>query len=123
MKYRRFGRLGWQVSENLDDFQAFASDVLSTDLGGYLATPHHYLSMTKHSTYVDEHRHPLPLVAYLNLTASVQFPRRCRPESFVPTYTRRSPPQVRPPRHGCLAPESRTHETCRSSRQVFRKGR
>jgi chlorite dismutase len=48
----------WQVSENLDDFQAFASDVLSSELGAYLETPHHYLSMTKHSTYVDEHRHP-----------------------------------------------------------------
>src|SRR5579862_5127993 len=47
----------WQVSENLDDLQAFASDIVSSELGAYLHTPHHYLSMTKHSTYVDEHRH------------------------------------------------------------------
>ena len=47
----------WQVSENLDDFQAFASDVLSSDLGAYLDTPYAYLSMTKHSMYVSEHSH------------------------------------------------------------------
>jgi len=47
----------WQVSPNLDDIQAFASDVLSSDLGAYLTTPYHYLSMTKHSTYVSEHVH------------------------------------------------------------------
>jgi chlorite dismutase len=47
----------WQVSQNLDDFQELASDLVSTALGAYLDTPYAYLSMTKHSIYVDEHRH------------------------------------------------------------------
>ena len=47
----------WQVSENLDDFDAMASDFISTDLGPYLETPYAYLSMTKHSMYVSEHTH------------------------------------------------------------------
>ncbi len=47
----------WQVSENLDDFQKLASDILSTDLGPYLETPYAYLSMTKRSMYVAEHVH------------------------------------------------------------------
>lgn len=48
----------WQVSPELEDFQALASDVLSSELGAYLGTPYSYLSMTKHSTYVSEHVHP-----------------------------------------------------------------
>jgi chlorite dismutase len=48
----------WQVSTNLDDFQEFASDITSSNLGAYLDTPYSYLSMTKHSTYVSEHIHP-----------------------------------------------------------------
>jgi chlorite dismutase len=47
----------WQVSENLDDFQTLASDLISTDIGPYLTTPYAYLSMTKHSMYVSEHTH------------------------------------------------------------------
>jgi len=47
----------WQVSTELGDFQALASDVLSSQLGAYLGTSYSYLSMTKHSTYVAEHVH------------------------------------------------------------------
>jgi chlorite dismutase len=47
----------WQVTENLDDFQSLASDLISTDMGGYLELPYAYLSMTKHSMYVSEHTH------------------------------------------------------------------
>lgn len=48
----------WSVSEDLDDLQEFASDVVSSGLGAHLETPYSYLSMTKHSTYVREHLHP-----------------------------------------------------------------
>jgi chlorite dismutase len=47
----------WQVSENLDDFQEMAADIRGTELGSYLELPYSYLSMTKHSMYVDEHVH------------------------------------------------------------------
>ncbi|MBM2809445.1 MAG: cld [Chloroflexi bacterium] len=49
--------LVWQVSENLDDFQALASDVVSSGMGSYMQIPYSYLSMTKHSMYVSEHEH------------------------------------------------------------------
>jgi chlorite dismutase len=47
----------WQVSENLDHFSELAADINATELGAYLDTPYSYLSMTKHSMYVDEHVH------------------------------------------------------------------
>jgi chlorite dismutase len=47
----------WQVSENLDNFSELAADINATELGAYLETPYAYLSMTKHSMYVDEHVH------------------------------------------------------------------
>lgn len=50
--------LVWQVSTELDDFQAMASDIASSEMGAYLDTPYSYLSMTKHSTYVKDHVHP-----------------------------------------------------------------
>jgi chlorite dismutase len=47
----------WQVSEDLDELQSLSADVTATEMGNYLLTPYSYLSMTKHSTYVDEHVH------------------------------------------------------------------
>jgi chlorite dismutase len=47
----------WKASRRLEDFQAFASAVLSTGLGGYLETPYAFLSMTRRSQYVREHAH------------------------------------------------------------------
>lgn len=47
----------WQVSEDLDQLQSLSADVTTTEMGNYLETPYSYLSMTKHSTYVDEHVH------------------------------------------------------------------
>jgi chlorite dismutase len=48
----------WQVSYELDDIQKMAGDVLGTELGGWLTTPHSYLAMTKHSTYVEKYAGP-----------------------------------------------------------------
>ena len=39
-------------------FDCTASEIASTELGGYLATPHSFLAMTRRSTYVDQHAHP-----------------------------------------------------------------
>jgi chlorite dismutase len=47
----------WQVSEDLDDIGALAADVNGVAMSSYLSTPYSYLSMTKHSMYVDEHAH------------------------------------------------------------------
>jgi chlorite dismutase len=43
----------WQVSYELDDFQAFAAKLNRTAFGRYLTTPYAYLSMTRRSQYVD----------------------------------------------------------------------
>ncbi len=48
----------WQVSYELDDIQEMAGDLLGTELGGWLTTPHSYLAMTKHSTYVEKYAGP-----------------------------------------------------------------
>jgi chlorite dismutase len=48
----------WQVSYDLTDIQQMAGEVLGTALGGYLATPYSYLSMTKHSSYVEKYAGP-----------------------------------------------------------------
>lgn len=48
----------WQVSYELDDVQRMASELLGTRLGGWLTTPFSYLSMTKHSTYVERYAGP-----------------------------------------------------------------
>jgi chlorite dismutase len=42
----------WKVSERLEDFQELGTAVLSTTMGGYLATPYAYLSMSRRSQYV-----------------------------------------------------------------------
>jgi chlorite dismutase len=48
----------WQVSYDLHDVQRMAGEVLGTALGGYLTTPYSYLSMTKHSAYVEKYAGP-----------------------------------------------------------------
>jgi chlorite dismutase len=42
----------WKVSERLEDFQELGTAIMSTAMGGYLATPYAYLSMTRRSQYV-----------------------------------------------------------------------
>ncbi len=48
----------WQVSHELSDIQQMTSEVLGTALGGWLTTPFSYLSMTKHSNYVEKYAGP-----------------------------------------------------------------
>ena len=48
----------WQVSHELADIQRMASELFGTSLGAWLATPHSYLSMTKHSHYVERYAGP-----------------------------------------------------------------
>lgn len=48
----------WQVTYDLDDVQRMAGELLGTELGGYLTIPHSYLSMTKHSAYVEKYAGP-----------------------------------------------------------------
>jgi chlorite dismutase len=48
----------WQVSYQLSDLHDMASELLGTDLAGWLEMPHSYLSMTKHSQYVEKHSGP-----------------------------------------------------------------
>jgi len=48
----------WQVSYELDDVQRMASELMGTELAGWLTVPHSYLSMTKHSTYVERYAGP-----------------------------------------------------------------
>lgn len=48
----------WQVSYDLEDLHQMASELLGTDLGGWLTTPFSYLSMTKHSQYVEKYSGP-----------------------------------------------------------------
>jgi chlorite dismutase len=47
----------WGVSEELEVFPALVSELLATGLGAYASLPYSYLSMTKRSMYIDEHRH------------------------------------------------------------------
>jgi chlorite dismutase len=48
----------WQVSYDLHDQQQMAGELLGTELGGWLTTPYSYLSMTKHSQYVEKYSGP-----------------------------------------------------------------
>lgn len=48
----------WQVSYELDDVQRMASELMGTALAGWLTTPFSYLSMTKHSAYVEKYSGP-----------------------------------------------------------------
>lgn len=48
----------WQVSHDLDDVRQMAGEIMGSPLGGYLSTPFSYLSMTKHSAYVEKYAGP-----------------------------------------------------------------
>jgi chlorite dismutase len=48
----------WQVSYDLEDIQRMAGELLGTSLAGYLTTPYSYLSLTKHSAYVEKYAGP-----------------------------------------------------------------
>ncbi|HVB12353.1 MAG TPA: chlorite dismutase family protein [Nitrososphaerales archaeon] len=48
----------WTISERLEDFQDLLSDVLKSKLGRFVDTPYSYLSMTRKSEYIRDHRHP-----------------------------------------------------------------
>ena len=48
----------WQASYEIEEIQQMAGEVLGTSLGGYLSTPHSYLSMTKSSAYVEKYAGP-----------------------------------------------------------------
>jgi chlorite dismutase len=47
----------WRISYDMEPFQQMVSEINKSLLGRYLDVPHSYLSMTKHSQYVDEHVH------------------------------------------------------------------
>jgi chlorite dismutase len=48
----------WQVSYELSDLHNMATDLVGCDLAGWLQTPVSYLSMTKHSQYVERPEGP-----------------------------------------------------------------
>jgi chlorite dismutase len=48
----------WHVSYEMDDIQRMTAELLGTDLAGWLSIPHSYLSMTKHSVYVEKYAGP-----------------------------------------------------------------
>ena len=48
----------WQVSYDLAEIQQMAGELLGSRMGGYLSTPYSYLSMTKHSAYVEKYAGP-----------------------------------------------------------------
>ncbi len=48
----------WQVSYELSDIQRMQSELMGTELAGWLTTPFSYLSMTKHSVYVENYSGP-----------------------------------------------------------------
>ena len=47
----------WRIGYELPRFQQMTAALLATDLGKYLTTPYSYLSMTKRSIYVRDHKH------------------------------------------------------------------
>lgn len=47
----------WRIGYDLDPFQQMVADFNKSILGRYLTIPASYLSMTKHSQYVEEHMH------------------------------------------------------------------
>jgi len=44
----------WAVADRLEALQEMSTAILQTAFGGYLTSPHAFLSMTKRSTYVDQ---------------------------------------------------------------------
>ena len=47
----------WKISPELEAINELLAQLNRTELGGFLETPHSYLSMTRRSPYVDEHEH------------------------------------------------------------------
>lgn len=47
----------WRISYDLTKFQEMSAKLLATGLGQYLTMPYSYLSMTKRSIYVRDHKH------------------------------------------------------------------
>lgn len=47
----------WTISEKLEDFQGMISDILKSRIGKFLEIPYSYLSMTRRSEYIKEHKH------------------------------------------------------------------
>lgn len=48
----------WTISERLEDFQELITEILKSPIGKYISTPYSYLSMTRRSEYIRDHRHP-----------------------------------------------------------------
>jgi chlorite dismutase len=48
----------WTISERLEDFQEMISEIFKSPIGKHLSTSYSYLSMTRRSEYIREHRHP-----------------------------------------------------------------
>lgn len=48
----------WQVSYELSDIQQMQSELMGTDMAGWITTPYSYLSMTKYSVYVENYSGP-----------------------------------------------------------------
>ena len=44
----------WRISAGTDEFQAQTQSINRSRLGGYLSTPHSFVSMTKRSMYIDK---------------------------------------------------------------------
>jgi chlorite dismutase len=47
----------WRIGYSLEGFEEMSSKIMNTALGKYLHNSWSFLSMTKHSTYVDKHFH------------------------------------------------------------------
>ena len=47
----------WKISPALDAINELLAQLNRTELGGFLETPHSFLSMTRRSPYVDQHQH------------------------------------------------------------------
>ena len=47
----------WKVCPTLEPINELLAQLNRTELGGHLEMPHSYLSMTRRSPYVDEHKH------------------------------------------------------------------
>jgi chlorite dismutase len=48
----------WSITERLEDFQDLTSGVLKSTMGKHLVIPYSYLSMTRRSEYIRDHKHP-----------------------------------------------------------------
>jgi chlorite dismutase len=47
----------WKISPALEAINELLAQLNRTELGGFLETPHSFLSMTRRSPYVDQHQH------------------------------------------------------------------